>query len=64
MCLCVSGVQVDVQCALVHSAMAAQKSTLARSCQHKLEMVWRKVHIVNTVTPCLSGDTPGQVVHL
>jgi len=56
-------VQVDVQCALVHSAMAAQQSTLARSCQRKLEMVWRKVHTVNIVTPYLSGDTSGQVFH-
>jgi len=32
---------VDVQCALVHSIMAAQKPALSRSCQHKLEIIWR-----------------------
>ena len=47
MCVCVylTHVQVEVQCALVHSAMAAQKSVFSRSCQHKLEMIWRKVRI-------------------
>jgi len=35
--------QVEVQFALVHSVVAAQKSTLSRSCQHKLEMTWNKV---------------------
>jgi len=46
-------VQVDVQCALVHSAMSAQKSTLSRSCQRKLENIWRKVRIVNCVVAFL-----------
>jgi len=44
---CTFDVQVDVQCALVHSAMSAQKSTLSRSCQRKLEVMWRKVCVLN-----------------